>query len=273
MHALIQNCTDVNNFIYHCVINHYGNATLEVCAPKKTIHGFCTAFNVDSGAIQNHYSAPCNQSAFPKCENIYVSSNAYKYSDCYQLVYNQRLNKTTSINVSLDHTTSSPHWDMQLIVVAYAAACCIASFLAVVFIHKTTTSVDQHFFKKNSYEGDLRLCTEKEEHIQFTIWNEGLILEEVACESDSYFFTEKQENNQAMTSDDDDFSNEGSCKSDSLLWAEKLGHHQVVTMASDDEYFAKEDACESDLFTENEENTHSMWIGGKLKLFFYIMTT
>lgn len=46
-----------------------------------------------------------------------------------------------------------------------------------------------------------------------------------------------------------------------------------MTMASDDEYFAKEDACESDLFTENEENTHSMWIGGKLKLFFYIMTT
>lgn len=107
MHALIQNCTNVNNFIYHCVINHYGNATLEVCAPEQLIFGFCAEFNVDSGAIQIHRSAQCNR-AFPKCDDIYVSSNAYKYPDCYQLVYHQRLINTTLIPVILDHTTSSP---------------------------------------------------------------------------------------------------------------------------------------------------------------------
>lgn len=39
--------------------------------------GFCAEFNVDSGAIQIHRSAQCNR-AFPKCDDIYVSSNAYK---------------------------------------------------------------------------------------------------------------------------------------------------------------------------------------------------
>lgn len=36
-HALRENCTD--NFIYHCVINNYGNETLEVCATPRYIIG------------------------------------------------------------------------------------------------------------------------------------------------------------------------------------------------------------------------------------------
>lgn len=34
-----QNCTDVSNFVYHCVINEYGNALTEVCAPAYMING------------------------------------------------------------------------------------------------------------------------------------------------------------------------------------------------------------------------------------------
>lgn len=34
-----QNCTDVSNFEYHCVINEYENAFIEVCAPGYIING------------------------------------------------------------------------------------------------------------------------------------------------------------------------------------------------------------------------------------------
>lgn len=33
-----QNCT-TENLEYHCVINEYANATLEVCAPERLILG------------------------------------------------------------------------------------------------------------------------------------------------------------------------------------------------------------------------------------------
>nr|XP_034335666.1 uncharacterized protein LOC117692276 isoform X2 [Crassostrea gigas] len=35
--ATSQNCSSIENFVYHCTINSYRNATLEVCAPKRTI--------------------------------------------------------------------------------------------------------------------------------------------------------------------------------------------------------------------------------------------
>lgn len=37
--AYLQNCTEPSNFLYHCVINEYGNATVEVCAPLYIING------------------------------------------------------------------------------------------------------------------------------------------------------------------------------------------------------------------------------------------
>lgn len=37
--ALKQTCSAPQMFVYHCVINGYGNATLEVCAPKRLILG------------------------------------------------------------------------------------------------------------------------------------------------------------------------------------------------------------------------------------------
>lgn len=37
--AFLQNCTDAINFKYHCVINEFENALIEVCAPEYYIHG------------------------------------------------------------------------------------------------------------------------------------------------------------------------------------------------------------------------------------------
>lgn len=72
---------------YHCVINGYRNQTVEVCAPWKQItSGRCTEFNVAGGRIHIHHEPPCNNE-FPKCDKVYNSTDAYKYPDCYALVY------------------------------------------------------------------------------------------------------------------------------------------------------------------------------------------
>lgn len=83
--ASTQKCSDVDKFVYHCVINGYRNQTLEVCAPLRIIFGHCVEFNVGGGVIQDQRSAKCDDT-FPKCDNIYNSVDAYKYTDCYKLV-------------------------------------------------------------------------------------------------------------------------------------------------------------------------------------------
>lgn len=70
---------------YHCLINAFRNKSLEVCEAAKTIFGYCAEYNELGMVIQNHYSAKCNQ-VFPKCDDSYRSSDAYKYPDCYKLV-------------------------------------------------------------------------------------------------------------------------------------------------------------------------------------------
>lgn len=78
-------------YVYHCVINEFRNHTVEVCAPARFIFGSCTEFNVGGGVIQRHVEGRCN-SVFPKCDEKYISSDAYKYSDCYKLAYEKQSN-------------------------------------------------------------------------------------------------------------------------------------------------------------------------------------
>lgn len=80
-----QTCTTADKFQYHCVINGFRNKFVEVCAPTRIIFGHCVEFNTGGGVIQDQMSAPCN-SSFPKCDDIYHSTDAYKYPDCYALV-------------------------------------------------------------------------------------------------------------------------------------------------------------------------------------------
>lgn len=100
--ATEQTCAPSEKFKYHCVINGYGNALLEVCALERIILGHCTEFNLIGGVIQDHQSMPCNNESFPKCDRFYFSSDAYKYPDCYHLVRDTRKpSKTPTIDKML----------------------------------------------------------------------------------------------------------------------------------------------------------------------------
>ncbi|XP_061195847.1 uncharacterized protein LOC133204107 [Saccostrea echinata] len=80
-----QNCTSKEEKLkYHCVINSFGNATLDVCAPTWYIAGYCTEFNEEGLLIQDHYAKDCTN--FDNtCPTRYLSTDAYKYQECYKL--------------------------------------------------------------------------------------------------------------------------------------------------------------------------------------------
>lgn len=78
-----------HRFQYHCVINAWMNATLEVCAPNRTIFGYCTEYNVMGRVIQENFNADCTTHE-PPCPAFYNSTEAYKYQTCYGLVKKDR---------------------------------------------------------------------------------------------------------------------------------------------------------------------------------------
>lgn len=80
-----QNCTTIEKYQYHCVVNGLRSELLEVCAPTRIVFGHCVEFNVLGGVIQDQLSAPCN-ATYPKCAEHYLSSDIYQYPDCYELV-------------------------------------------------------------------------------------------------------------------------------------------------------------------------------------------
>lgn len=96
--AMKYNCSETfiskgqHRIQYHCVINTWMNATFEVCAPNRTIFGYCTEFNVMGRVIQENYKADCRNHN-PPCPSFYNSAEAYKYQTCYDLVRQNRRNR------------------------------------------------------------------------------------------------------------------------------------------------------------------------------------
>lgn len=82
-----QNCSSSkqHQFQYHCVLNEFENALLEVCALNRTIFGYCSEYNTQGNVIQEHYDAECAR-LNPSCPKFYNSAESYKYPACYQLV-------------------------------------------------------------------------------------------------------------------------------------------------------------------------------------------
>ncbi|XP_048767066.1 carboxy-terminal kinesin 2-like isoform X2 [Ostrea edulis] len=70
---------------YHCVISKEMNATMEVCAEPKYLQGYCAYFNSDEDRIRNLLAADCSKFPNP-CPNRYMSTDAFKYTACYDLI-------------------------------------------------------------------------------------------------------------------------------------------------------------------------------------------
>ncbi|XP_061167405.1 uncharacterized protein LOC133176278 [Saccostrea echinata] len=76
--------------MYHCTVNEWKNATLEVCAPMRIVFGHCVEFNVRAARIQ-HNRQSCRRFTNP-CPVHYDSTDVYKYSKCFRIQQTSELN-------------------------------------------------------------------------------------------------------------------------------------------------------------------------------------
>lgn len=128
--AKLKNCSN-EQLKYHCVMNAFMNETLEVCAPVRFIFGHCTEFNIAGRVLQIHPEAKCNNVS-PKCDEMYQSNDAYKYPDCYTLVY-EATQKTTvlpPVNKTCKAYENTEHCDKNKEGIIYTAIS--ANFVLVI---------------------------------------------------------------------------------------------------------------------------------------------
>lgn len=104
--AAIQNCSAPDIFKYHCVMNEFQNAFVEVCAPSFYIFGFCTEYNTYGAVIQPHYRLKCSN-VDPPCADRYISTDAYLYTGCYDIVKNRIFEKSTKVLSQLYNLNST----------------------------------------------------------------------------------------------------------------------------------------------------------------------
>lgn len=157
-----QNCVPVNKFKYHCVINGLRNKLVEVCAPERIIFGHCVEFNGRGGVIQDQKSASCNE-IFPKCDIIYFSTDAYKYSDCYMLVSSVGLKdkatflitKNISAKLTTMRTTTDESLSSQIVITITTTLSVVAIVCSavVIFILKKERDDKENIEK----EGEARI--------------------------------------------------------------------------------------------------------------------
>lgn len=98
-----QSCTkSEDDFDYHCLINEWANATLEVCAPVRQIIGSCAEFSHGRKSIQDSL-IKCK-----KCPQSYRSTEAYKFTECYVYAHRRQVTLQLSdvddkISISADY--------------------------------------------------------------------------------------------------------------------------------------------------------------------------
>uniref|UniRef100_A0A8W8JLP3 Uncharacterized protein n=1 Tax=Magallana gigas TaxID=29159 RepID=A0A8W8JLP3_MAGGI len=70
-------------FQYHCVINVWRNATLEVCALNRTILEHCAEFNEMGAVVQDNYYTDCTRLE-PPCPTILQFCRSLQISNLLQ---------------------------------------------------------------------------------------------------------------------------------------------------------------------------------------------
>nr|XP_022291646.1 uncharacterized protein LOC111102979 [Crassostrea virginica]XP_022291647.1 uncharacterized protein LOC111102979 [Crassostrea virginica]XP_022291648.1 uncharacterized protein LOC111102979 [Crassostrea virginica] len=150
--SINQSCVDPEYFEYHCVLNTNGTRLLELCAPPANIYASsCAEFNFYGNLIQES-SISCSD-AFVPCQNVYRSTEAYKYQSCYDIVHHvdikgdQFNQHSTNSSGSTDNVEDKVHLNLGLFV-AIAFGCFVlgaCSAMMLIFLrnmrrHSTETS-------------------------------------------------------------------------------------------------------------------------------------
>lgn len=69
--------------VYHCLLNQWGNETVEVCASTWYISGFCAIYNTEEMKVIDDFNRDCTSFTNGPCPTRYISTDAYMYQGCY----------------------------------------------------------------------------------------------------------------------------------------------------------------------------------------------
>lgn len=106
--AYASQCDEPERLVYHCVINSFINATLEVCAYAQFIvFGHCTDYSISGNLIKQNWGTNCEVFETKPCPNVYRSTEAYKYPGCYELTKNSK-RSTTKFEFEISSTRGIP---------------------------------------------------------------------------------------------------------------------------------------------------------------------
>ncbi|XP_062621098.1 uncharacterized protein LOC134282707 isoform X2 [Saccostrea cucullata] len=106
-----KHCDQIKNientpFVYHCLINAWANATVEVCAPTWYISGYCAMYSVPDARVIDNEKYDCTKYT-PPCPPRYLSSEAYKYSVCYDIARPTTTQTILLVNLTQERPTDS----------------------------------------------------------------------------------------------------------------------------------------------------------------------
>ncbi|XP_056015933.1 uncharacterized protein LOC125675069 isoform X2 [Ostrea edulis] len=114
---------------YHCVVSPHMNATIETCAPEVLIIGRkCAEINKGDRPIQrsNHQNARCMECP----PNYYLSTDAYKYPECYDAVERKKSNENVAAEPGFNY------WILGGIAFAVIAVIAIIVFVAIFLLRR-----------------------------------------------------------------------------------------------------------------------------------------
>lgn len=132
--AQIQNCTEPQNFKYHCVINELGNSIVEVCAEAYYIHGYCPEYNTYGAVVQAHFNLKCSE-VQPPCPDRYLSTESYLYSSCMETVKKQTRNAPIIYEGLDGHNELGNNTSITVIAVVVPVVAVLIIFFIVVILY------------------------------------------------------------------------------------------------------------------------------------------
>ncbi|XP_065927836.1 uncharacterized protein [Magallana gigas] len=102
----IQNCTQADNFVYHCVLNKDTTELLELCAPVWFMARYCARFSEVNKRIINDPGLDCTKFD-PPCPSRFPSNESYKYQTCYRGIINKTPVFQQRMSVDCNTSTTS----------------------------------------------------------------------------------------------------------------------------------------------------------------------
>ncbi|XP_056014323.1 uncharacterized protein LOC125673265 isoform X2 [Ostrea edulis] len=142
--SIRKNCSSIGStnglkLEYHCAINEWANATIEVCALNRIIlFGKCSEYNHGAKRIQSSGMKICSNFT-PPCPTVYNSSDAYMYQGCYDFSRTVQGNSEMTITfppVPPTNQASGLETGIILVSIGLAVVVFVVGFAGIIRLYK-----------------------------------------------------------------------------------------------------------------------------------------